>query len=102
MQAMRDLLRTTLGQSLDGLSPLDRLSAAWPVAAGHAIAQHSSVTALEHRTAIVTVSDPAWQQQLQSSAQHLQAELAHTSRVPLNAILFLLPRQAARRASTHP
>ena len=100
MQALRDLLRNALGQSLESLSPVDRLAAAWPVAAGHAIAQHSSVTALEHRIAIVTVSDPAWQQQLQSSADQLQAELARTSRVLLTDILFLLPHEAERRPRT--
>ncbi len=96
MQEMRDLLRTTLAKSLDGLSPLDRLAAAWPVAAGHANAEHSSVTALERGTAMVTVPDSAWRQQLRSSGAQLQAELSRVSRVPLTAILFLSPREAAR------
>ncbi len=100
MQGIRDLLRGSLGRSLDALSPLDRLAAAWPVAAGHAIAQHSTVTALDCGTAVLTVPDPGWRQQLQSSAQQLQGELARVSRVPLTAILFLSPREAARY--THP
>ena len=101
MNAIRDLLRNSLGHSLGSLSPLDRLAAAWPVAAGHAIAQHASVTDLERSIAIVTVPDPAWQRQLEISADQLQSELAHVSHVPLTAILFLSPREAERRAGIH-
>ena len=91
MQVMRDLLRTSLGKSLAGLSPLDRLATAWPIAAGHAIAERSEVTALEDGRATITVASAAWQTQLRSSAPLLQADLARISRVPLNAILFVLP-----------
>jgi len=43
MEQMRDLLRSLLGRSLSEFSPLDRISVAWPVAAGPAIAERSSV-----------------------------------------------------------
>jgi predicted nucleic acid-binding Zn ribbon protein len=95
MQAMRDLLRTTLSKSLSTLSPLDRLSAAWPVAAGHAIAERSSVTAYEDRAVTITVPDKAWRGQLSSTADMLKAELARISGVPLTDILFLLPVDAS-------
>jgi predicted nucleic acid-binding Zn ribbon protein len=94
MQAMRELLRTTLARSLDGLLPLDRLSAAWPVATGHAVAERSSVTELSGTVATVTVVDANWLRQLRSTEEQLRAELARVSRVPLTDILFVLPAGA--------
>jgi predicted nucleic acid-binding Zn ribbon protein len=94
MQAMRELLRTTLARSLDGLSPLDRLSAAWPVATGHAVAERSSVTGLDGTVATVTVADTTWQRQLQSTSHQLRNDVARISRVPLTDILFVLPAGA--------
>ena len=91
MQAMRDLLRTSLGKSLERLSPLDRLAASWPIAAGHAIAERSSVTALEEGAVTITVMDAPWQKQLRSNGEQLRGDLARISRVPLTAILFVLP-----------
>jgi predicted nucleic acid-binding Zn ribbon protein len=91
MQAMRDLLRTSLGKSLSALSPLDRLAAAWPIAVGHGIAERSEVTSLEDGAVTITVADPGWQMQLRSTAGLLQNDLARISRVPLTAILFVLP-----------
>jgi predicted nucleic acid-binding Zn ribbon protein len=94
MQAMRELLRSTLGKSLGALTPLDRLGAAWPVVAGHAVAERSQVTGLADAVATVTVVDAAWQRQLQSTADQLRGDLARISRVPLTDILFLLPAGA--------
>jgi predicted nucleic acid-binding Zn ribbon protein len=94
MQAMRDVLRTTLGKSLNALQPLDRLAAAWPVAAGHGIAERSTVTALDEGVATVTVADITWQKQLRNIAQQLKGDLARISRVPLTDILFVLPSVA--------
>ena len=100
MQLMRDLLRSSLAKSLSGLSPLDRLASAWPVAAGHGIAERSSVTDFEEGIATVTVADTVWQAQLRSTADQLKRELGRISGVPLTDILFLLPAAAAnaRRA----
>ena len=95
MQLMRDLLRSSLAKSLESLSPLDRLASAWPVAAGHGIAERSSVTAFEDAVATVTVTDAAWQGQLRSTADQLKRELARISGVPLTDILFLLPAAAS-------
>ncbi len=93
MQGMRDLLQSSLGKSLNGLSPLDRLATAWPVAAGHAIAGRSEVTSLQDGVATITVADPGWQAQLRTVGAQLQADLARISRVPLTDILFLLPSE---------
>lgn len=90
MQAMRDVLRTSLAKSLAGLSPLDRLSAAWPVVAGHAIAERSSVVALEGGVVTVAAEGKAWHRQLNIMAGQLQADLQRVSRVPLTDILFVV------------
>ncbi|AFL87010.1 Protein of unknown function (DUF721) [Terriglobus roseus DSM 18391] len=100
MQLMRDLLRSSLAKSLSALSPLDRLASAWPVAAGHGIAERTSVTDLEDGAVTVTVPDAVWQAQLRTTADQLKRDLARISGVPLTDILFLLPAAAAdaRRA----
>lgn len=95
MQLMRDLLRSSLAKSLSSLSPLDRLATAWPVAAGHGIAERSSVTDFEEGVATVTVPDAVWQAQLRSTADQLKRELGRISGVPLTDILFLLPAAAS-------
>jgi predicted nucleic acid-binding Zn ribbon protein len=102
MQVMRDLLRTSLGKSLASLSPLDRLATAWPIAAGHAIAERSEVSALVDGRATITVADSGWQAQLRINGPQLQGDLARISRVPLTAILFVLPlaHPAAKPART--
>jgi predicted nucleic acid-binding Zn ribbon protein len=102
MQLMRDVLRSSLAKSLSGLSPLDRLASAWPVAAGHGIAERSSVTGLDDGVATVTVADAVWQAQLRTTADQLRRELARISGVPLTDILFLLPAAASnvRRAES--
>ena len=91
MEAMRDLLRTTLGKSLASLTPLDRLATAWPIAAGHGIAERSAVTSLHDGAVTVTVADAGWQAQLRTIGAQLQGDLQRISRVPLTAILFVLP-----------
>ena len=100
MEAMRDLLRTSLGKSLASLSPLDRLATAWPIAAGHAIAERSQVTSLDERTVTVTVADAGWQAQLRSIGRQLQGDLERISRVPLTDILFVLPSESAVAAES--
>jgi predicted nucleic acid-binding Zn ribbon protein len=94
MQAMRDLLRSSLGKSLSTFSPLDRLATAWPVAAGHATAERTSVAELEDGVVRILVPDVSWRNQLEMIAQQLRGDLARISRVPLTDILFVLPAGA--------
>ena len=91
MHQMRDLLRSALRSSLGGLSPLDRLAAAWPVAAGHAIAERSAVTRLEGTVAMVEVGGAAWLAQLRRLTPQLRGDLAKVSGVALTDILFVPP-----------
>lgn len=98
MQAMRDLLRSALARSLDALTPADRVSAAWPVAAGHAIASRSAVVGVQGTVAYVEVRDPGWLGQLRSMTPKLVADLSQVSRVSLTDILFTLPDATAAPA----
>jgi len=94
MQAMRDLLRTSLGKSLEALSPLDRLATAWPVVAGHATAERTSIESLEDGVVTILVPDLAWRNQLENIVGQLRGDLSRISRVPVTDILFLLPAGA--------
>ncbi len=90
MQQMRDLLRSSLVKSLGSLGALDRLAVAWPVVAGHAIAERSSVTELNGRVAKVVVSgDAAWLDQMRRMTPQLRGDLSKVSGVALTDILFL-------------
>lgn len=91
MQAMRDLLRGSLAKSLDALTPNDRVAAAWPVAAGHAVASRTSVLGIENGVVTIEVPDKAWGDQLWSVRDRLRSELASVSRLPLTDILFVVP-----------
>lgn len=92
MQLLRDLLRSSLRTSLAGLSAVDRLAAAWPVAAGHAIAERSAVTRLEGTIAMVEVAGGVtWLRQLREMTPQLRGDLAKVSGVVLTDILFVTP-----------
>ena len=91
MQAMRDLLRSSLAKSLDALTPSDRLAAAWPVAAGHAVASRTSVLSFENGAVTIAVPDKAWGDQLWGVRERLRSELASVSRLQLTDILFVVP-----------
>ena len=88
MQGMRDLLRGSLGKSLRTLTPLDRLSVAWPVACGSVLASRGQPVAYERGRLTVRVADPAWREQLRSSRDRLSRELARIASVELREIHF--------------
>lgn len=93
MQHLRDLLRSSLRTSLAGLEPLDRLAAVWPVVAGHAIAERSTVARLEAGVAVVEVTGgTVWLAQLRSMTPQLRGDLARVSGISLTDILFVAPR----------
>lgn len=88
MQSLRDILRSSLRSSLNALTPLDRLATAWPVAAGHAIAERSTVVRLQGTQAAVQVRDAAWLPELRANTPRLVADLARVSGISLTDILF--------------
>ena len=99
MQALRDLLRGSLSRSLSALSPLDRLGAAWPVAAGSAVSLRSEVLSFDGSAVTVSVADTVWLNHLRSVAPQLLGDLRRVSRLPLTDILFVLASQPAAGSS---
>ncbi len=103
MQSLRDILRSSLRTSLGALTPLDRLAAAWPVAAGHAIAERSSVVRLEGTQAVIEVRDPVWLAELRANTPRLVTDLARVSGVTLTDILFFAATlNPTKRGGPHP
>lgn len=94
MLPIRDVLRRSLAASLSELSPLDRLSAAWPVVAGHALAARSSVLAFHNGVVTVSAQDAEWHGQLLRMATRLRPDLTRVSGVGLTDILFIVPGTA--------
>ena len=90
MQGMRDLLRGSLGRSLRGMTPEDRLAAAWPVACGVAMASHGIVAGFEGGLLRVTVSDTAWLAQMKGMRSMLASDLSRIAGVRVSAIHFEL------------
>jgi len=89
MQNMRDLLRDSLGRSLKDLSELDRLTAAWPVACGSALASRAEIAELDaDRVVHLLVSSPEWMQPFLQMRTALQNDLARIAAVRLTGIHF--------------
>jgi hypothetical protein len=89
MQAMRDVLRSTLGRSLRTLSDEDRLVAAWAVACGPALAARAEVIGLdEDRVLHVRVLHAVWADQFGQMRAMLTAELQRIAGVRLQTLHF--------------
>jgi hypothetical protein len=89
MQAMRDVLRGTLGRSLRTLSDEDRLVAAWAVACGPTLAQRAEVMHLDDdRVLHVRVLQPGWREQFAQMRMMLTDELRKIAGVRLQTIHF--------------
>jgi predicted nucleic acid-binding Zn ribbon protein len=85
---MREMLKGSLGRSLQALQEEDRLAAAWPVACGRAMAERGQVAAFENGVVRVEVEDGAWLRQLLSMRRQLAAELSRISGVTVTEIHF--------------
>ena len=92
MQAMRDVLRASLGRSLRDLRPEDRVAAAWTVACGRAMAEHASVRSYHAGTVSIEVCDRTWMQQMLSLRTTLERDLARVAGLPVSAIHFELKK----------
>ena len=88
MQGMRELLRSSLGKSLNGLAPIDKLATAWPVACGRTMAERGVIVGYENGCATIEVADAAWLQQMLAMRQQLTAELRRIACVELREIHF--------------
>jgi predicted nucleic acid-binding Zn ribbon protein len=88
LEGMRDMLRGSLGKSLQGLQEEDRLAAAWPVACGKAMAERGRVVGFENGVVRIAVDDGAWLRQLISMRRQLAGELSRISGVTVSEIHF--------------
>jgi hypothetical protein len=92
MEAMRDLLRSSLKRTLGNIREQDRLAAAWTVACGRAMAEHGAVVDYAQGVVRVEVADPMWIKQMISLGGVLQREMARISGLPVTAIHFELKK----------
>jgi hypothetical protein len=102
MEAMRDVLRGSLGRSLRGIGAVDRLAAAWTVACGCAMADHGHVVGYEAGVVRIEVGDPVWLRQMISLRTTLEREMARIAGLPVTAIEFVkeqVSRSASQRVS---
>jgi hypothetical protein len=89
MQQMRDVLRGSLGRSLEKLPEEDRLAAAWPVACGPALAAQAEVLGLDETHVLhVRVLHSAWREQFVQMRSMLTRDLRRIAGVRLEAIHF--------------
>ena len=86
MENMRDVLKRSLGRSLEALSPEDRLAAAWPVACGRLLAGRGEITGFADGTVDIQVEDARWLEQFLSMRAMLERELSRIAHVPVTAI----------------
>jgi predicted nucleic acid-binding Zn ribbon protein len=92
MEGIRDLLKRSLGQSLNSLCDEDRLAAAWPVACGKTMAVRGTVVGYDDGVLRVQVEDKAWLQQLMSMRGQLAGEMARVAGVTVSTIHFEMKR----------
>lgn len=92
MEAMRDVLRGTLGRSLRGIGDEDRLAAAWTVACGCAMADRGRVVGYAAGVVRIEVADPTWLRQMISLQSVLEREIARISGLPVKGIDFKLQK----------
>ena len=97
MDSMREMLRKNLGRSLEALPELDRLTAAWPVACGPAMAEKGEIVAYAGGIVQVEVWNSVWLEQMRSMQQVLEHELARIAAVKLTGIHFEVKRPASTR-----
>jgi Dna[CI] antecedent, DciA len=96
MEGMRDLMRGTLGRSLDSLSEVDRLAVAWPVVCGKVLAEHGTITGYGDGVVRIQVQDGTWLKQMMSMRGQLAGEMARIARVKVNEIHFEMTRNSGR------
>jgi hypothetical protein len=92
MEAMRELLRGSMGRSLRTMRDDDRLAAAWAIACGRAMAEHGAVVGYEGGVVRIEVSDQVWMGQMISLRGGLARDMARIAGLPVSGIRFELKR----------
>jgi predicted nucleic acid-binding Zn ribbon protein len=88
MEGIRDLLKKSLGQSLNSLRDEDRLAAAWTVVCGKTMAERGTVVGYNDGVLRVQVENRAWLHQLMSMRGQLAGEMARIAGVMVSEIHF--------------
>lgn len=96
MEGMRDLLRGSLGRSLQAMQPEDKLAAAWPVACGKAMGERGAVVGYEDGVVSVEVADGPWLRQMMSMQGQLAGQMARIAGVKVSRIHFTVKRNDRR------
>lgn len=92
LEAIRDLVRTSMRRSLQALSDEDKLAAAWPVACGKTMAERGVVVGYAEGTVLMEVADEVWLRQMMSMRKQLAGEMARIAGVKVSEIHFELKR----------
>jgi Dna[CI] antecedent, DciA len=92
MEGMRELIKATLGRTLESCAEEDRLAAAWAVACGRAMSEHGSLAGYANGVVRVHVRDGVWLKQMMSMRGQLAAELARISEIRVDEIHFEMMR----------
>jgi hypothetical protein len=92
LENMRDVLKRTLGRSLQTLPDEDRLAAAWPVVCGRALAEHGTVAGYADGIVWVQVRDETWRQQFMAMHGQLASEMGRVAGVKVTAIHWEVKR----------
>jgi len=86
MEKMRDVLKHSLGRSLEGLCDEDRLGAAWTVTCGSALAGRGQVIGFAGGIVKIEVEDARWLEQFASMQTMLAHELGRIAGLKVTAI----------------
>jgi hypothetical protein len=96
LEGMRDLIRGSMGRSLQALTDEDRLAAAWPVACGKAMAERGAVVGYADGVVLLQVADEVWMRQMMSMRTQLAGEMARIAGVKVSEIHFEMKRYDGR------
>jgi hypothetical protein len=96
LEGMRDLIRGSMGRSLQALTDEDKLAAAWPVACGKAMAERGTVVGYVDGVVLLQVADEVWMRQMMSMRTQLAGEMARIAGVKVSEIHFEMKRHDGR------
>ena len=96
LEKIRDVLKGSLGRSLQALQDEDKLAMAWPLVCGRAMAEHGTVVGFADGVLRVQVADGPWRRQLISMQGQLAAEMGRVAGVKVTEIHWEIKRNNER------
>ena len=88
LERMRDLMKASMGRSLDALREEDKLAVAWGMVCGKTMAERGTVVGYMDRAVWVEVEDGPWLEQLRSMRGQLAGEITRITGVAVSEIHF--------------